>query len=87
MAACTTDFAALDMIAPDLLVVMGGPMGVYDTGEHPWITAEITGIAGRIAAGRPTLGVCLGSQMIAAALGARVYRGTGRRWGSRRLPV
>lgn len=77
MAACITDFAALDMVSPDLLVVMGGPMGVYDTAEHPWITPEIAGIAARIAAGRPTLGVCLGSQMIAAALGARVYPGHG----------
>ncbi len=75
--ACTADFAALDMIAPDLLVVMGGPMGVYDTPEHPWIAPEIAGIAARIEAGRPTLGVCLGSQMIAAALGARVYPGSG----------
>lgn len=73
--ACTTDFATLDMLAPDLLVVMGGPMGVYDAPEFPWITQEIAGIGARIAAGRPTLGVCLGSQMIAAALGARVYPG------------
>ena len=77
MPACTTDFATLDMIAPDLLVVMGGPMGVHDTAGHPWIVPEIAGIGARIAAGRRTLGVCLGSQMIAAALGARVYPGHG----------
>lgn len=65
------------MIAPDLLVVMGGPMGVYDTADYPWIAPEIDGIAARIAVGRRTLGVCLGSQMIAAALGARVYPGHG----------
>lgn len=75
--ACETDFAALDMLSPDLLIVMGGPMGVYEADAYPWIAPEIAGIAGRIAAGRATLGVCLGSQMIAAALGAAVYRGDG----------
>ena len=69
------DFGALDWLEPDLVVVMGGPMGVYEREAHPWIDGEVTGLAFRIAAGRPTLGVCLGSQMIAAALGARVYPG------------
>ena len=69
------DFGALDWLEPDLVVVMGGPRGVYDREAHPWIDGEVTGLAFRIAAGRPTLGVCLGSQMIAAALGARVYPG------------
>ena len=69
------EFASLDWLDPDLVVVMGGPMGVYERDAHPWIDREVTGIALRIAAGRPTLGVCLGSQMIAAALGAPVYPG------------
>ena len=69
------DFGALDWLEPDLVVVMGGPMGVYEREAHPWIDGEVTGLAFRIAAGRPTLGVCLGRQMIAAALGARVYPG------------
>jgi GMP synthase (glutamine-hydrolysing) len=68
-------FATLDYLAPDLLVVMGGPMGVYERVEHPWIAGEVAGLRERIAADRPTLGICLGSQMIAAALGARVYAG------------
>jgi GMP synthase (glutamine-hydrolysing) len=68
-------FVAVDWLAPDLLLVMGGPMGVYERDAHPWIEREVAGLAQRIAAGRPTLGVCLGSQMIAAALGARVYAG------------
>ena len=68
-------FATLDWLAPDLLVVMGGPMGVYEHDSYPWIDGEVTGLARRIAAGLPTLGICLGSQMIAAALGARVYPG------------
>jgi len=68
-------FALLDWIAPDLLVVMGGPMGVYERDAFPWIDGELAGLKARISAGLPTLGVCLGSQMIAAALGARVYPG------------
>jgi GMP synthase (glutamine-hydrolysing) len=69
------DFGSLDWLEPDLVVVMGGPMGVYERDAYPWIDGEVTGLAFRIAAGRATLGVCLGSQMIAAALGARVYPG------------
>lgn len=68
-------FPDVDFLAPDLLVMMGGPMGVYERDAHPWIACEISRLALRIAAGRPTLGVCLGAQMIAAAMGARVYPG------------
>jgi len=68
-------FADVDFDEPDLLLVMGGPMGVYETERHPWIAGEITRIARRIMLDRPTLGVCLGSQLIAAAMGARVYPG------------
>jgi GMP synthase (glutamine-hydrolysing) len=68
-------FAALDWCDPALLVVMGGPMGVYDRAVHRWIDGEVAGLARRIDAGLPTLGVCLGSQLIAAACGARVYPG------------
>ncbi len=68
-------FATADLTAPDLLIVMGGPMGVYDTAEHTWIPGEIAAIARRLDADRPTLGICLGAQMMAAALGAAVYKG------------
>ncbi|TVV72469.1 glutamine amidotransferase [Sphingomonas solaris] len=68
-------FPTLDLVSPDLVVMMGGPMGVYETDVHPWIGHEIERLAERLAADRPTLGVCLGAQMIAAALGSRVYPG------------
>jgi GMP synthase (glutamine-hydrolysing) len=73
--------AALDTLSPDLLVVMGGPMGVYDTDRFPWLSDEIAVLRRRLAADRPTLGVCLGSQLIAAALGADVRKGPTREIG------
>lgn len=69
------DFANVDFDAPDLVVMMGGPMGVYETDRYPWLGCEIARLARRIMLDRPTLGVCLGSQIIAAAMGARVYAG------------
>ncbi|KAF0814160.1 GMP synthase [glutamine-hydrolyzing] [Andreprevotia sp. IGB-42] len=59
----------------DLLVVLGGPMGVYETDRYPWLQAEIDAIAGWLHKGRPVLGICLGAQLIARALGAAVYPG------------
>lgn len=58
----------------DWLVVMGGPMGVHDESQHPWLKPEKAFIAEAIAAGKTLVGVCLGAQLIADALGARVYR-------------
>lgn len=68
-------FADVDLCTPELLIMMGGPMGVYEADIHPWIPLQIEKLAARLDKDRPTLGVCLGSQMIAAALGARVYAG------------
>ena len=68
-------FATLDLREPDLLIMMGGPMGVYEQDRYPWITCQIRQLALRLEADRPTLGVCLGAQMMAAALGADVYPG------------
>jgi GMP synthase (glutamine-hydrolysing) len=58
------------------LVVMGGPMGVHDSGAHPWLEDERTLIGGAARAGRPVLAVCLGAQQLAASLGAVVTTGT-----------
>lgn len=57
----------------DVLVVMGGPMSVNDVAEFPWIAAEKALVAEAIATGRSVLGVCLGAQFIASALGCPVY--------------
>jgi GMP synthase (glutamine-hydrolysing) len=74
-------FDDIDFIAPDLLVLMGGPMAVYERAVHRWIDGELTRLAERLAAGLPTLGVCLGAQLIAAALGADVMQGAEREVG------
>jgi GMP synthase-like glutamine amidotransferase len=65
----------------DWLVVMGGPMSVNDAARYPWLVEETRLIADAIAAHRTVVGVCLGSQLVAAALGARVYRAPEREVG------
>jgi GMP synthase (glutamine-hydrolysing) len=57
------------------VVAMGGAMSVYDEAEHPWLVAEKRLIAEAVGAGVPYWGVCLGAQLLAASLGARVSRG------------
>ena len=63
----------LDPLAADLLIVLGGPIGAYEEEQYPFIHEELALLTSRLAANRPTLGICLGSQLIARALGARVY--------------
>ncbi|PWV45614.1 type 1 glutamine amidotransferase [Chitinophaga sp. S165] len=65
-----------DMTAVDLLVVMGGPMSVNDETVHSWLKTEKECIRQAIQAGKRVLGICLGAQLIATSLGARVYANT-----------
>jgi GMP synthase (glutamine-hydrolysing) len=64
-----------DWRAFDAIVAMGGPMGALDDDEHPWLTDEKRLIADAVRSGLPFWGVCLGVQLLAASLGARVYPG------------
>lgn len=59
----------------DAIVAMGGPMSVNDERELPWLRAEKAFVADAVRAGTPFWGVCLGVQLLASSLGARVYRG------------
>src|SRR4029077_13721859 len=59
----------------DLIVAMGGPMGVYEEARYPWLVPEKQKIRAAVAAGVPFFGVCFGAQLLASALGAEVYRG------------
>lgn len=58
----------------DALIVMGGPMGVYDEHQYPWLREEKALINAAIDAGKIVLGICLGAQLIACARGAEVKR-------------
>ena len=57
----------------DWLIVMGGPMGAYEENLYPWLAAEKRFIGQAINKGLKVLGICLGAQLIASALGAKVY--------------
>ncbi len=70
----------LEKVLPDptsyqALVVLGGEMGAYQETEHPFLAAEKTLLARAVGRGTPVLGICLGSQLLADALGGRAYRG------------
>lgn len=65
----------------DGLIVMGGPMGVYDEAVYPWLAAEKAFIKKIIAQDKPVLGICLGAQLIAEVLGAKVSKNRQREIG------
>lgn len=58
----------------DLLIAMGGPMSVNDENAFPWLVQEKEFIRNAIQAGKSVLGICLGAQLIASAMGARVFQ-------------
>ena len=81
--ATAEDLTALDPAEADLVVVLGGEMGAYETDAHPFLLDERALLRERLGAQRPTLGVCLGAQLMAGALGERVYKGDTKQIGFR----
>jgi GMP synthase (glutamine-hydrolysing) len=74
--------AQAEWIETDLVAVLGGPLGMDDAADYPWLRHEVDGLRARLDAGRPTLGICLGAQLMAAALGGGVSpRGAGKEIG------
>ncbi|MDE2167057.1 MAG: glutamine amidotransferase [Alphaproteobacteria bacterium] len=67
------DLAGGDLAGCDLLVTLGGPIGAYEEDRYPFLKAEIAAIEKRLKTGKPVLGLCLGAQLMARALGAKVY--------------
>ena len=72
-----------DAEGPDLLVILGGPLGVYDKDAYPLLKQELALVERRLRCGKPLLGICLGAQLVAHVLGARVYPGPAKEigWG------
>ena len=68
-----------DLEDTNAIVVLGGPMGVYEEEKYPWLADELRFLGGAIRSGFPVYGLCLGAQLMAAALGAPVYPGEGKK--------
>ncbi|MDI6401728.1 hypothetical protein QLX67_06970 [Balneolaceae bacterium ANBcel3] len=73
---CTRFFESAELPNPDsidFLVIMGGPMSVNDESRFPWLSIEKEFVRTFIDSGKPLLGICLGAQIIASTMGAKVY--------------
>ena len=66
------DFSAVNAVSPDLLVVLGAPIGAFDESIYPFLQEELKLIQERIQSGKPLLGICLGAQLIARLKGGNV---------------
>lgn len=81
------DLSWIEPLDPDLLIVLGGPISANDEAEFPFIMDELEILKTRLASDAPTLGICLGAQMMARALGAKVYPGKQKELGWHRVAL
>jgi GMP synthase (glutamine-hydrolysing) len=77
------DLGALDVVAPDLVAILGGPIGAYEEDKYPFLETELALVARRLESGRAILGLCLGAQLMARSMGAEVRPGPAKEigWG------
>ena len=75
------ELADLRLQRDDLLIVLGGPIGAYEDDRYPFLADEVRLIERSVRCDVPVLGICLGAQLLARALGARVYRGSAKEIG------
>jgi GMP synthase (glutamine-hydrolysing) len=75
------DIGRIARMTPKLVVVLGGPIGAYQHDDYPMLKPILAMLERRIEAELPTVGICLGAQLIARAAGARVYPGHGKEIG------
>ena len=83
----TDELVRKDALAADLLVVLGGSIGAYEDNLYPMLRKEVDLLKRRLEAEKPLLGICLGAQLIARALGADVYRGPTKEIGWSKLTL
>jgi GMP synthase (glutamine-hydrolysing) len=67
------DLREIDVSEADLVIALGGPVGLYESDYYPWIRDELGLLHRCVTLGKPVIGLCLGAQMLASVLGARVY--------------
>lgn len=77
----SNDLAKFDPLAPALLVILGAPIGAYEDEQYPFLADELALIKARLDAEKPILGICLGAQLMARALGSNVHPGKAKEIG------
>jgi GMP synthase (glutamine-hydrolysing) len=75
------DLRSPELLDCDLMIVLGAPIGAYEEDKYPFLIDELATIERRLSSGRPAMGICLGAQLFARALGSRVYPGPAKEIG------